>query len=124
MSDEGTAHRQTIVGIGEVLLLEKPPQREPSGLAASVASEAVKQGHVGVAVSRLGQDRIAEDPPPVGVSRGLDDHARVRVIDPGLADGGIRPQIVRPQLEVALHPVGQVAPAQEETHHDRQTSHC
>jgi sugar/nucleoside kinase (ribokinase family) len=52
--------RRSIVGIGEALLAEYPDREEPSGLAAVVAVQAVLAGHVGIAISRLGQDRPGE----------------------------------------------------------------
>jgi sugar/nucleoside kinase (ribokinase family) len=53
--------QRTIVGLGETLLLEYPDRSEPAGLAAIVALQAVRLGHVGVAISRVGQDEAAEE---------------------------------------------------------------
>ena len=49
----------TIVSAGEALLDESGPQAMPSGLALSAAMHAVRLGHIGVAVSRVGQDDAA-----------------------------------------------------------------
>ncbi len=46
----------TIVGLGEALLMERPDGAQPAGLGASVAMRAVGLGHVGVVISRTGQD--------------------------------------------------------------------
>lgn len=55
------ARQRTIIGLGEALLVEHPDRAEPAGLASLVALQAVRLGHVGVAVSRIGQDRAAEE---------------------------------------------------------------
>jgi sugar/nucleoside kinase (ribokinase family) len=48
-----------IVGLGETVLVERPDGTEAAGLAALVAIHAVRLGHVGVVVSRIGQDNAA-----------------------------------------------------------------
>jgi len=53
--------QRTIVGLGETLLLEYPDRTEPAGLAAIVALQAVRLGHIGVAISRVGQDKAADE---------------------------------------------------------------
>ncbi len=53
------ARRRTIVGLGEALLSEQADREEPAGLALLVPVHAVRLGHVGIAISRLGQDRAA-----------------------------------------------------------------
>jgi sugar/nucleoside kinase (ribokinase family) len=55
------ARQRTIVGLGEALLLERPDGTEPAGLAALVAVQAVRLGHLGIAISRIGQDEPAEE---------------------------------------------------------------
>ena len=66
------ARRLTIVGIGEALLVEHPDGRETAGLAALVARHAVGLGHVGIAVSRVGQDPQASELLDLLVARGVD----------------------------------------------------
>ncbi|MHC5115000.1 MAG: PfkB family carbohydrate kinase [Planctomycetota bacterium] len=46
----------TIVGLGEALLMERPDGAQAAGLAAAVAVRAAELGHVGVVISRVGQD--------------------------------------------------------------------
>jgi fructokinase len=53
--------QRTVVGVGEAMLVEDPRARRPGGLALRVAMEAARLGHVGVPVSRLGQDRDAAE---------------------------------------------------------------
>jgi sugar/nucleoside kinase (ribokinase family) len=53
--------QRTIVGLGEALLLEYPDRTEATGLAALVALHAARLGHVGVAITRIGQDDPAEE---------------------------------------------------------------
>ena len=55
------ARQRTIIGLGEALLVEHPNRTEPAGLAPLVALHAVRLGHIGVAVSRIGQDEAAEE---------------------------------------------------------------
>jgi len=56
--------QRRIVGIGEALLAEHGADTMPSGLAVDVAIWATRCGHIGIPISRLGQDdrgrRIAE----------------------------------------------------------------
>ena len=66
------ARQRTIIGLGESLLREHPDRTEPAGLASEVAIGAVRLGHLGVAVSRVGQD------PP---ARELDDLLRDAGVD-------------------------------------------
>jgi len=49
-----------IVAIGEALLAEYPDREEPAGLALLVPIHAQLLGHVGIPISRLGQDDTAE----------------------------------------------------------------
>jgi sugar/nucleoside kinase (ribokinase family) len=53
--------RTTIVGIGEALRVESPRGADAGGLAALTAVTAVRLGHTGVAVTRLGQDSAGEE---------------------------------------------------------------
>ena len=55
------ARQRTIVGLGEALLAESPQGTAPAGLAAEVALTAVRLGHRGVPISRIGQDEAAEE---------------------------------------------------------------
>jgi sugar/nucleoside kinase (ribokinase family) len=55
------ARQLTIVGIGEALLVENPDHRTSAGLAVFVARHAVALGHLGVVVSRIGQDPQATE---------------------------------------------------------------
>ncbi len=55
------AIQRTIVGLGEMLLVETPESSQPAGLAATVAMHAVRMGQVGVAISRIGQDPQADE---------------------------------------------------------------
>ncbi|MDY7108893.1 MAG: carbohydrate kinase family protein [Planctomycetota bacterium] len=55
------ARQRTIVGLGEALLLEYPDRTEPAGLGALVALQAARLGHVGIAITRIGQDDAAEE---------------------------------------------------------------
>ncbi len=52
--------QRVIVSIGEALLCEYPDRTEPGGLAFSAALAAVKAGHRGMAISRVGQDAAGE----------------------------------------------------------------
>ena len=52
--------QRTIVGIGETLLCEYPDRVEPGGLAVRIAAAAVRAGHKGVVISRVGQDSAAD----------------------------------------------------------------
>jgi hypothetical protein len=54
------ARQRVIVGIGEALLCEYPDRVEPGGLAVRIAAAAVRAGHVGIVISRVGQDAAAE----------------------------------------------------------------
>ncbi len=54
------ARQRIIVGVGEALLCEYPDRIQPGGLAALTALHAVRLGHTGVLVSRLGQDQAAD----------------------------------------------------------------
>jgi sugar/nucleoside kinase (ribokinase family) len=53
--------QRTIIGIGEVLLSEHPDRVEIGGLAAKIALAAQRLGHVGVPISRVGQDLAANE---------------------------------------------------------------
>jgi len=55
------ARQRVFVGIGEALLCEYPDRVEAGGLAVRFARHAVQLGHMGVAVSRLGQDSAADE---------------------------------------------------------------
>lgn len=44
------------MGVGDALLAELPDREEPAGLASLVALHAVRLGHEGIAISRIGQD--------------------------------------------------------------------
>lgn len=55
------ARKRTIVGLGEALLAEYPDREEPAGLALLIPRYAVLLGHVGIAISRLGQDPAAQE---------------------------------------------------------------
>jgi sugar/nucleoside kinase (ribokinase family) len=54
------ARERVIVSIGEALLCEFPDRTEPGGLALSAALAAVRAGHRGMAISRVGQDAAGE----------------------------------------------------------------
>jgi sugar/nucleoside kinase (ribokinase family) len=53
--------QRVIVGIGEALLCEFPDRIEPGGLAVLCAKHAVRLGHAGIVVSRVGQDAAADE---------------------------------------------------------------
>lgn len=53
--------QRVIIGIGEALLCEYPDRIEPGGLALRFALAARRFGHVGIPVSRLGQDLTANE---------------------------------------------------------------
>jgi sugar/nucleoside kinase (ribokinase family) len=55
------ARQRVIVGLGEAVLVEHPDRTEASGLAAEVAMQAVRLGHHGVVISRIGQDEQARE---------------------------------------------------------------
>lgn len=55
------ARHRTIVSIGEALLAEGPERTEPAGLALDYAQAAMRLGHRGVPISRLGQDTYANE---------------------------------------------------------------
>ncbi|MHC4414184.1 MAG: carbohydrate kinase family protein [Planctomycetota bacterium] len=55
------ARRRVIVSIGEAILAEHPDREEPAGLALLVPKYAVLLGHEGIAISRVGQDRAADE---------------------------------------------------------------
>jgi sugar/nucleoside kinase (ribokinase family) len=55
------ARQRTIVGLGETLLVEYSDRSVVEGLAARVAIHAVRLGHRGVVVSRIGQDAPAAE---------------------------------------------------------------
>ncbi len=55
------ARSRVIVGIGEALMSEQPDSQCPAGLALEIPILAVGLGHTGIAISRLGQDRTAEE---------------------------------------------------------------
>lgn len=55
------ARQRVIVGIGEALLCEYPDTVKAGGLAALCAAHAVRLGHVGVLVSRIGQDQAGDE---------------------------------------------------------------
>jgi fructokinase len=81
------ARQRTIIGLGEVLLAEYPDRLEPTGLAALVALQAVHLGHVGVAISRVGQDQAAEELLKLLHDRGVDTTHIQR--DPDLPTGRV-----------------------------------
>ncbi|HWB19076.1 MAG TPA: hypothetical protein VG711_02160 [Phycisphaerales bacterium] len=49
-----------IIGIGEAVWNTNPPSPSPAGLAPLVAIRAAQVGHVGIPISRLGQDNSAD----------------------------------------------------------------
>lgn len=53
--------QRTIVGIGEALLIERPEGAAPGGLAIDVALCAQRVGAVGIPISRIGQDQLADE---------------------------------------------------------------
>jgi len=53
--------RRKIVGLGEAVLLERPQGGSAAGLAATVALAAVRLGHAGIVVSRVGQDAPGDE---------------------------------------------------------------
>jgi sugar/nucleoside kinase (ribokinase family) len=55
------ARQRTIVGIGELLLTEHADRVEIAGLAAKFSLAAQRFGHVGVPISRVGQDVAANE---------------------------------------------------------------
>lgn len=55
------ARQRVIVGIGEAVLCEYPDRVEPGGLAVLGPRHAVRMGHIGVTVSRIGQDDAADE---------------------------------------------------------------
>ena len=76
---------RVIVSIGEALLCEYPDRSEPGGLALTAAIAAVKAGHRGYAVSRVGQDAAGDE--LLRQARGLNinvDHVQT---DPDLSTG-------------------------------------
>lgn len=52
--------QRRIVGIGEALLTERGGEVTPGGLAVDVARWAARCGHIGIPISRLGQDQRAQ----------------------------------------------------------------
>jgi sugar/nucleoside kinase (ribokinase family) len=88
--------QRTIVGLGETLLVEYPERTEAAGLASLVARHAARLGHVGVAISRVGQDAPADELTGLLLEAGVDvSHLQT---DPDLATG-----------RVTVRPVGGVA---------------
>lgn len=55
------ARQRVMVGIGEALLCDYPDRVEAGGLAVLCAQSAVKLGHAGIVVSRIGQDQAADE---------------------------------------------------------------
>ena len=53
------ARQRVIVGIGEALVRESPEGEDPAGLAVLVPIHAARLGHVGISISRIGQDAMA-----------------------------------------------------------------
>lgn len=53
--------QRTIAGIGEALLVERPQSVELGGLALETALHAQRLGHIGVPISRIGQDQLADE---------------------------------------------------------------
>jgi sugar/nucleoside kinase (ribokinase family) len=53
--------QRTIVGIGEALLIERPEGVAAGGLALDTALHAQRAGHIGVPISRIGQDLLANE---------------------------------------------------------------
>ncbi|MHC4106923.1 MAG: carbohydrate kinase family protein [Planctomycetota bacterium] len=53
------ARQRVIVGIGESLVRESPAGEDPAGLAVLVPLYAARLGHVGIPISRIGQDETA-----------------------------------------------------------------
>jgi fructokinase len=59
------ARQRVIVGIGEIVLRERPDSIEPGGLPVLVARHAARLGNIGIPISRLGQDRTADELMPL-----------------------------------------------------------
>ena len=79
------ARQRVIIGIGEAVLCEYPDRVEPGGLAVLCAMHATRLGHRGVPISRIGQDKAADDLTRQLRERGLNvDHIQS---DPDLATG-------------------------------------
>lgn len=53
--------QRTIIGMGEALLVERPEGVAAGGLALDTAIHAQRAGHVGVPISRIGQDMLANE---------------------------------------------------------------
>lgn len=53
--------QRTIVGIGEALLIERPEGVVAGGLALDVAMAVQRAGHIGLPISRIGQDALANE---------------------------------------------------------------
>jgi len=53
--------QRTIAGIGEALLIERPDSLTPGGLAVEAALHAQRMGHIGIPLSRIGQDQLADE---------------------------------------------------------------
>lgn len=79
--------QRTVVGMGELLWADGPDGIDPRGVAAEVPAAAVALGHVGVAVSRLGQDAPALELTAALREAGVDVHHLQS--DPDLATGRI-----------------------------------
>ncbi|NNF41774.1 MAG: hypothetical protein HKO59_10280 [Phycisphaerales bacterium] len=77
----------TIAGIGETLLVESPAGPEADGLAAVVALLAIRLGHRGVCISRIGQDEAGSVLHGLLTERGVDVTAMQQ--DPDLPTGRV-----------------------------------
>jgi fructokinase len=77
--------QRVIVSIGEALICQHPDRAEPGGLALAMARAAIEAGHIGAAVSRVGQDAAGDDLLRQSRDAGLDiDHVQS---DPDLPTG-------------------------------------
>ena len=66
------ARRRVIIGVGEAVLAETPDREIPAGLALQVPLHAVRAGHEGIAISRVGQDASADQLLSVLREQGVD----------------------------------------------------
>lgn len=79
--------QNTIISVGEAMLAEKGTITEPVGIALETALLAKSMGDEGVAISRLGQDNIANELLTTLIAAGLD--VSLLQSDPDLPTGRI-----------------------------------
>jgi sugar/nucleoside kinase (ribokinase family) len=96
------ARKMVITAIGEALLVQRPDRIEPGGLALSMAIQAARFGHVGLPISRIGQDDLAAD-----LCRLMDEHGLDRShlqSDPDLNTGRLIIRTIAGRTQHRLDP--------------------